>query len=350
MTFRSALVALPLSTLPLAAAADVPNVVTDIAPIYGLVARVMDGVGEPYLLVPPGASPHGYSLRPSDARALSGAQAVFWVGEALEPWLESSLDQLATDAEIVELLAEPGTTLLQFREGAVFGGEEGHAEHEDHAHGEGHAHEDHDDHAEHGHDDHDHDHEGHDEDHHAEEGHDDHAGHHHEGVDPHAWLAPANGQLWMQVIAEHLAALDPEHAADYRANAAAGQAEIDAVVATLSADLEQVEGQFVVFHDAYQYFETSFNLSSLGAISLGDASDPSVARIAEVRDAVLDAGVSCVFSEPQFNPGLVASVVGTSDIKSLVIDPLGTEVPLGADFYTNFLSNTGRIFKDCLSK
>ena len=160
-----------------------------------------------------------------------------------------------------------------------------------------------------------------------------------------------NGLAWLDVIADVLAEKDPENAGLYRDNAKAGQAEIIAAAAQIKSDLVSVRDKpFVVFHDAYQYFETGFGLPAAGAISLSDASDPSPARIAEIRDVVTDQHVTCVLSEPQFNPGLVASVVGTSDIKSLVIDPLGTEVPLGADFYTNFLSNTGRIFKDCLSK
>ena len=132
--------------------------------------------------------------------------------------------------------------------------------------------------------------------------------------------------------------------------ATAGQAEIDAVVEQVKTDLGQTQGEFVVFHDAYQYFEHSFGVSTLGAISLADASDPSVARIAEIRDAIAEANVSCVFSEPQFNPGLVATVAEGRDVKSVVIDPLGTEIAPGASFYTDLLSDIGAGFVECLSR
>ncbi|ABF62583.1 periplasmic solute binding protein (plasmid) [Ruegeria sp. TM1040] len=375
---RTVLSALFLSLSVVPALAETPRVVTDIAPVQGLVARVMDGVGAPDVLVPPGASPHGHSLKPSDARALTSADAVFWIGDELSPWLLGSLKELAGDAHVVSLLAAPQTMRLEFREGVVFGGadhddhghdDHDHDAHEDHAH-DGHGHEEHDhddhkghdDHGAHDHDDHAHDQDahGHDEDAHDahdhdshETAHDDHGhghdDHAHDGVDPHAWLAPENGKQWLALVADELSEIDPANADTYQNNARAGQAEIDAIVAATKADLGEAHGQFVVFHDAYQYFEQSFGLRALGAIALGDASDPSVARIAEMRDAVAGQEVSCVFSEPQFNAGLVDTVADGLDIKAVVIDPLGTEIATGPSFYTDLLSEISAGFKTCLT-
>ncbi|GAB5431473.1 MAG: hypothetical protein EpisKO_08430 [Epibacterium sp.] len=151
------------------------------------------------------------------------------------------------------------------------------------------------------------------------------------------------------MIADELSEIDPANADTYQNNARAGQAEIDAIVAATKADLGEAHGQFVVFHDAYQYFEQSFGLRALGAIALGDASDPSVARIAEMRDAVAGQEVSCVFSEPQFNAGLVDTVADGLDIKAVVIDPLGTEIATGPSFYTDLLSEISAGFKTCLT-
>ena len=308
--------------------ADVPRVATDIAPVHGLVARVMQGVGSPDLIVQQGASPHGYSLRPSEAMAIDRADYVFWMGEALTPWLEGTLDSLAAEARVIELLDVDGVIALPFREGARFETHEDHSEEGEHS-------DDHNEHEEAEHDDHD-DHETHAE-------HDDHESHDHEGVDPHAWLAPANGSLWLALIAEELAQFDPDNAAAYRANAEAGKAEIAAAVVTIDAALEPLRnGGFVVFHDAYQYFETSFDLTALGAISLSDASAPSPARIAEVRDTVAELSASCVFSEPQFNPGLVATVLDGTEAKTAVIDPMGTALPLGPQFYPTLLLDLGQ--------
>lgn len=367
-----------------AAVAEVPQVAADIAPVHGLVARVMQGLGEPALVVPPGASPHGYAMRPSEARALDQADVVFWLGEALTPWLEGPLEELAGDAHRIELLESEGTTVLPFREGARFeahahddqeehGDHDDHSGHEDHADHDGHgdhghaehaeaaAHAGHDDHEDHGHEDHaeghddhaGHDgHEGHDHEEHAgEHGHEDHAdahGHHHEGADPHAWLLPANAQAWLDVIAEELAEHDPDNAAAYRANAEAGKQEIAETVASVSATLEPFRAKpFIVFHDAYQYFEQGFGLSAAGAISLSDAVKPSPARVAEIRDVVTELKVACVFSEPQFNPGLVATVLDGTAVGTAVLDPLGAGLEPGPQFYPALLQEIGAAIAGC---
>ncbi len=338
----SAAIALTASAFTSASYADTPKVVTDIAPIHGLVSRVMQGVGEADLIVPAGASPHSYALRPSQARALSKADAVFWVGSELERWLGETVTKLATSAHVIELLDTDGTVRLEFREGATFAAHD-HGDHDEHGH---------DDHDEHGHDDHDeHGHDDHDE--HGHDDHDDHGheGHSHEGIDPHAWLSPVNGKIWLDVIAHELAEIDPEHAETYFANAKAGQAEIDVTVAKISAQLAPVhEARFIVFHDAYQYFEQAFDLNALGAISLGDASDPSAGRIAELRSAVSEFSPVCVFSEPQFNPGLVDTVIQDSGANTVVLDPIGMDVALGAQFYPGLLESLGQSIVDCLSK
>jgi zinc transport system substrate-binding protein len=102
------------------AMADVPRVAVDIAPVHSLVARVMQGVGEPSLIVQPGASPHEYSLRPSEAAALQDADIVVWVGEDLTPWMAGAVGTLAAEADVTTLLEVDGVTLLDFREGALF--------------------------------------------------------------------------------------------------------------------------------------------------------------------------------------------------------------------------------------
>lgn len=310
--------------------AEAPKVVTDIAPVHSLVAQVMQGVGAPTMLIDPGASPHGYALRPSQARALSDADAVFWIGEALTPWMEQPMESLAAQAVSVELLELEATLKLEFRETATFEG---------HDHDEAHGHDDHDDHDKHGHDDHD------DHDDHDEHGHDDHA---HDGVDPHAWLDPVNAIVWTQAIADELSRLDPENAGAYAKNAAAGIEAIEALSAQLAQDLDAAHDlRFVVFHDAYHYFENRFGLAASGAISVGDAVDPSAARVAEVRDAVSETGVTCVFAEPQFNPGLIRAV-SESGVKVAQIDPLGVGLDLGPDHYGQTMRKLSASILGCL--
>ena len=295
--------------------ADVPNVAADIAPVHSLVSRVMDGVGEPKLVIQSGASPHGYRLRPSEAKALQDSNLIFWMGEELTPWLDGAIDTLASNASVTSLLDQEGVVLHEFREGALF-------EAHDHS-----AHDDHDDHKDH----------------------DDHDDHGHSAHDPHAWLSPENAKLWLNIIASKLSVADPENAATYFTNAAAGQAEIEEMISEVSATLKPVkDGKFVVFHDAYQYFENDFDFYASGAISLSDASDPSPARIAKVQRRIRDEGIQCVLAEPQFKQGLVATVMEGSEATASVIDPLGADIKPGPKLYTHLIKNMAKTLRDCL--
>jgi zinc transport system substrate-binding protein len=359
--------------------ADVPKVAADIAPVHSLVARVMQGVGEPALIVAPGASPHEYNLRPSEATTLQDAELVFWVSPDLTPWLQDAIGTLAGGASVTELLESEGTLELPIREGALFEahahGEkakaekdhdhESHGDHDHEAHAEKANHDAHDghDHDDHGHEKHaavegqgheGHDHEGHDHEEHASHDHDHsddhgHEGHGHGAYDPHAWLSPANAAAWLNTIAAQLSAADPDNAGTYFANAAAGREELTALNDEINAILEPVRGRnFIVFHDAYQYFEAAFDFPASGAISISDASDPSPARIAEIQARVVEQGVSCVLSEPQFAPGIVAAVMDGADVNTGVLDPLGSDLEPGPDLYTNVLRNLARALADCL--
>ena len=293
------------------ASANIPKVVTDIPITHSLVTRVMAGIGMPDLIVDRGASPHEYSLRPSNAASLEAADLVFWISNGLTPWLDDALNTLARNAKVIELMDAKGATVLSFREGATF---------ETHSH------------------QHKHDEDRHGEDEHATV-----------NVDPHGWLDPDNGKIWLDVIATALSKTDPTNSGIYIANAIQAKADIDAVISELEATLAEFRGtNFIVYHDAYQYFETRFDVLAAGSISLGDVTDPSPARIAEIRKTVEDLEITCVFSEPQFNPELVTTVVDGTPVKARVIDPIGTQFTLGPDFYLNVLRDIAQSMASCL--
>ncbi|MDR9427672.1 MAG: zinc ABC transporter substrate-binding protein [Salibaculum sp.] len=365
------------------AMADVPDVAVDIAPVHSLVARVMEGVGTPDLIVAPGASPHEYSLRPSEASALQEADLVFWIGPDLTPWLEDAIGTVAAGAQATALLEVEGVTRLPIREGALFeahahdhgaaeAAQDGH-DAEDHAHdnhGEDHAHEGHDSagHDDHGHDDDahedhgedhahgDHDSEGHDDHAHDDHAHEDHAhdeaghdDHDHGAHDPHAWLSPDNAAVWLTTIAAGLSQADPDNAGAYYANATEARAELETLSDEIDAALDPVrDGRFIVFHDAYQYFEEAFDLPAAGAISISDATDPSPARVAEVRSRVAEQGVTCVLAEPQFDPGIVTAVMEGTEAGTGVLDPLGSDLAPGPELYPHLLRNLTQSLADCL--
>ncbi|GED41758.1 zinc ABC transporter substrate-binding protein [Cobetia marina] len=326
------LLSLPVLMLPAVAMAEVPSVAVDIPPVHSLVSRVMGELGSPELVILSGASPHGYSMRPSEAKALSDADVVFFVSDDLTPWLAKARASLAADADTLELMEVPGTLHLRYREGATFEAhhhdDEASSEH-DEAHG---------DHEEH-----------HDGDHEEHGDHDDHHEHAHAGMNPHGWLDPMNARLWLAAIAESLAAQDPEHAATYRRNAQAGQRELETLTESLSARLAQVQGtRYIVFHDAYQYFEHRFDAPASGAISLGDASTPSPARVKEIQARVARDNIQCVFREPQYNPALIESVFEGTGVKtSIVFEPLGVGLPLGEILYPQLIERLGQGILQC---
>jgi zinc transport system substrate-binding protein len=298
-------------------------VATDITPVHSLVAKVMAGVGKPDLVIRPGASPHGYSMRPSEAEALQRADVVFWVSHELTPWLESPLENLAGSANKVELLEVAGVTLHEFREGATF---EAHEHHDD-------------EHDQHGHDDHAHNEEhDHDEEVHNE-AHKEHDEHHHGEHDPHAWLDPENAKIWLKAIAAELSTIDSANATTYQLNANAAINELDTLIASIRTQTKDLHDiKFIVFHDAYQYFERRFDVQATGAISIGDASDPSPARVKEIRDTVSKLGVLCVFTEPQYNPQMVRSVFEDTQVRTIgVMDPLGADIKPGKGLYSKLL-------------
>jgi zinc transport system substrate-binding protein len=343
--------ALSLTASPLVA--EVPTVATDIAPIHSLVAQVMGDLGTPSLLMDQNASPHNYALRPSDARNLQKADVVFWVSADLTPWLGETLGTLASNAQSVALGEAPESLKLEFREGMTF---------EAHVHGEGEEHVDHDaehdghghdhDEDEHEHDEHDHDEHEHDEhehdDHGDESGHDDHDGHDHSGTDPHAWLDPQNAATWLGLISNTLSDIDPENAAIYAENAQAGQADLADLIVKVQAQLaDENDLKFIVFHDAYHYFEARFGLSAMGAISLSDAEAPSPKRMTELRDMIAKQGVDCVMSEPQFNSGLVETLLEGTSAHQGVIDPLGQTIATGASFYGELIQGVADSFDVC---
>ncbi|MGB0903708.1 MAG: zinc ABC transporter substrate-binding protein, partial [Mangrovicoccus sp.] len=359
------------------ALADAPRIVADIAPVHSLVAQVLGDLGDVDLLLEPGVSPHAYSLRPSEARMLGEADMIIRIGPALTPWLDRALARLADGVDL-QLAEIPGTRHLEFRENALFpahdhdhGEEHEHEEHaEDHHDAHGHEdhdehHDDHEDHADH-HDEHeheehaedhhdDHGHEDHDEhhdDHEDHAGHDDHAEHHdehehddhedhaeHEGeIDPHLWLDPANAQIWLPVIAEQIASLDPDHADQYRANAAAAVAQIDALTAEIDSIVAPLRQYgYYVGHDAYHYFETRFDIYATGAVALSDARMPGPRRIAELQAAVSEAEVRCMFVEPQVPDRMAGRLAQETGITMAVIDPIGIDHQLGADLYGKML-------------
>ena len=314
---------LSLFTIFSPAKADI-KVVASIKPIHSLASYLMDGVGKPDLIVDGYASPHGFAMKPSHAKMLQNADLIFWVGEDLENFLEKPLKSIAKKAEKIELMEIKGLTKLSFRERNIF---ESHDDHKEHGHKE----DKHDDHKEHGH---------------KEDKHDDHHGHAHGEHDPHIWLDPMNAKVILSEMAEHLIEKDPNNASKYKANLKKAHKALDNLAKKVKSELK---GDFksIVFHDAYQYFEKRFDVNVLGAFTVNTDVLPGAEQLAEIREVIEHEKVTCVFSEPQFNPDIIKAVAKDTNIKTGVIDPLGATLDPGKELYFDLIRNMYASFKSC---
>jgi zinc transport system substrate-binding protein len=298
------------------AAADAPRVVVSIKPVHSLVAGVMDGVGDPDLLIKGGDSPHTYSLRPSEAQALQEADVVFWIGEDLEGFLARPLQTLPREAALVALHEADGVRLLAGREGGSW---------EVHAHASVHA-----DAHEHGHGEHEH-------------------AHDHEGADMHIWLDPHNAQAMVARIAETLSTMDPQNEEKYASNATVLRQRLAELDTRLRDQLGPVQNHsYIVFHDAYRYFEDRYNLNAVGSITVTPEQQPGAQRLYEIRSRIVETGAKCVFNEPQFEPALVGTLTEGTQARSGVLDPLGAELAPGPDAYFDLMDQLARSLRNCL--
>ncbi|MBB3397547.1 MULTISPECIES: zinc ABC transporter substrate-binding protein [unclassified Rhizobium] len=294
--------------------ADAPVVVTSIKPVHSLVSAIMQGVGTPELIVDGAASPHTYNMKPSNARALQNAKVVFWVGPGLEAFLEKPLEAIGSDAVVAELDKAPGLTKLKFREGGAF------EPHDDGDHDE----------AAHAGADHDHD---------------------HGAFDTHLWLDPQNAKAMAAEITTTLVAADPANALTYQANAKTLDDRLDALDKEITGIVSPVRDKpFIVFHDAYQYFENRYHVRVAGSITVSPETIPGAERIAEIHKKVGELGATCVFAEPQFQPRLVDVVIEGTKAKAGVLDPEAATLDAGPDLYFNLMRGIAKSMKDCLSR
>ena len=296
-----------------ATAADAPKVVVSIKPIHSLVAAVMEGVGTPDLIVDGAASPHTYALKPSNARNLEQAQVVFWVGPGMEAFLQKPLTSLGSNATVVELDQAPGIIKLKFREGGAF---EPHDDGDEPAAGDDHAHDDHD----------------------------------HGEFDTHLWLDPHNAKAMVAEITTSLVAADPANALTYEANQKTLNDKLDALDTEIASTIAPVKDKpFIVFHDAYQYFEHRYGVRVSGSITVSPESIPGAQRVSEIHSKVADLGATCVFAEPQFEPKLVNVVLEGTSAKSGVLDPEAATLSPGPDLYFDLMRGIASSLKSCLS-
>lgn len=299
------------------AAAAAPRVAVTVKPLHSLIAGVMSGVGEPGLIISGAGSPHTYGLKPSEARLLENAEVIFWVGESLETFMEKPLSALGSRARIVQVARARGIALLPSRAGG-FWEEHGASGSDGHGHGGG-------------------------------------------GVpaagaeretpswDGHLWLDPRNARAIVRLAADTLGDADPGNRGRYRVNEQALIARIDAVDAELESLLAPLRDvPFVVFHDAYRYFENRYGLRSVGSIAVSPERRPGARRVKEVREKIRGLGARCVFSEPQFSPAILGTLIEGTSARTAPLDPLGVDLAAGPEAWFSLMRNLGSALSTCL--
>ena len=310
---KSIFFAIISSFLSFSAKADI-NVVTTIKPLHSLISNVMKGVGEPSLIIEGTSNPHNFVLKPSHAKLLEDADIIFWIGGDLEAFMEKPLSSLAKDAEKISFMELGTIEKLKFREDNIF-------DHDDH--------EDHDDH-----------------DAHKEDEHDDHDEHNHGEFDAHLWLDPVNAKKMVIEISHELSELDPANKNTYMANADKTIEDLDRLIKEVNRSLSK-DISYVVFHDAYQYFEKRFGVTSAGALTLNPDVLPGAKQIIDIQNLIKEKNIKCIFSEPQYNPKIIETLANDTNILTGTMDPLGANLDSGATMYIKLIMNIANSIKNC---
>jgi len=280
------------------------KVVATIKPIHSLVAGVMDGLGSPSLIVDGSNSPHNFSLKPSHAKMIEDAEIIFWVGEDLETFMIKSLESIANNATKVSFMDLDNITKLKFKEENILeveGYDDDHDDHDDHADGE---------------------------------------------FDAHIWLDPKNAIEIVNEIAKTLSLKDPNNKNVYYSNAEKLNHSLNELIKKINLSINK-DARFIVFHDAYQYFEKRFDVSSAGALILNEEALPSAKKVSEIHKIIKKQNINCIISEPQFNPNIIKSIAQDSSILTGSFDPLGSNFDTNKNLYFEMILSLSNSLKDC---
>jgi zinc transport system substrate-binding protein len=289
-----------------------PKVVVTIKPLHSLVQGVMGDTGDAGLLIRGNASPHGFSLKPSQVGQLQRADIVFYIDEAFENFLKNALDTLPETISKVPLAEAEGVVLLERREGGAW-------DEDQHGHHHGHSH-------------------GHDE-------------HNHAGAadNLHLWLDPTNAVYMTRKIADELSRHYPENQDIYQENAERQIGRIHSLDAELRVSLSALAGlPYIVLHDAYPYFERHYNVLAVGSLTLEPNEPASAKRIKDIRNKMRETGALCIFREPQFDDRLLRTAAEGMQVKLGVLDPVGADLEPGEELYLTLMRNLADNLSKCL--
>ena len=302
---------LPMLCITQLMAASDLKVLVSIKPFHSLVSAIMQGVSEPLLLLNGNNSPHSFALRPSSAENLQQADLVFWAGETLEGFLTKPLQSLASSAKLVTMQETAGLRLWPLRSGIAWQKHEADSTNDPNVENETAS---------------------------------------TYGTDPHIWLDPYNAKIISSKIVEILTAMDPQNAQSYRINGEKYGLRLELLDSRLKSEMTKIaKTPYMVFHDAYQYFEKRYQLNAVGSVTLHIGYGSSVRRLMEVRKSIQKEKIRCIFSEPQFSPKLLQTVTAGTNVKIGILDPLGAGLEPGTELYFTLLNNLSHALSNCLN-
>ena len=279
------------------------KIVTTIKPIHSILLNIVDT--EVDLLLDSNFSPHDFKLKPSDMEKLKNADVLVYVDESIESFIERPLATLSEDVKTIKIMGNARLSLLPIREGGVW---------EEEDHGDGHHHD-------------------------------------HGDYDAHIWLSNKNVIKMTKFLISELSKINPDKKNIYKANAKVFINKVKANAAKIRKDLDSVKDKpYIVFHDAYQYFETENSLSSVGSIALNPEISPTPNRIKEIKAKIEKDNVVCLFREPQFPSRVVQTVIADTNANEGELDPIGFDLTPGKELYFTLTNNLSNNLKECLMK
>ena len=288
-----------------------PNVVVSIPPVHSLVSSVMKGVAEPTLLIPGGQSPHSYSLKPSAVRQLVNADLLVWISPEFELSLRKVVTQQRNLGELA-LIEVPRMHVLHARQSNIW--------QMDHAtlHQSYHA---------------------------EPETTDASAG----VADMHLWLSADNALTIVSAVEQRLSVLDPPNAHIYHSNSLQVRDKINNTKLKIARSLQEIKAvPYVVFHDAYQYFEHEFDLNPVGTVTLSPERKPGVKTLLAIEQSIRSRDARCIFHEPQFEPRLLTRIAEDTDIRTGELDPVGAALQPGPELWFELMGSLKDNLLKCL--
>ena len=289
--------------IPIISYSTEKRIVATIKPLHSIIVNIVDNE-DVELLLDGNTSPHDYYLKPSDIKKIKNADLIFYIDDnTIESFLRKALKTVA-ESNKVSISKNKRINLLPIREGGIWEEEIAHEGH-DHAHGE---------------------------------------------FDPHVWLSTNNAIRITKEIVKELSKINPSKKNMYKKNALVFINQIKENKKNITMEVESIRDEsYIVFHDAYQYFEKEFKLNPAGSISLNPEISPTPKRISEIKSKILSQNIKCVFKEPQFPSKVVQTITKDTTAKEGILDPLGSDLSPGKELYINLINNISKNLNECLS-